>query len=117
VFIDNIIQATVQLPIGRKSNTVLQGSVLSLLFFLVTINDLPKITSTDAKIFLYADDTSIIVTKPNLECFKITVNEIFLDINKWFKTNLLSLNLKKTHCLQFRAKNCHDSNIKIGYNN
>jgi hypothetical protein len=59
-----------------------QGSVLGPLFILVYINDLPKITSTDAKIFLYADDTNIIVTKPNLEDFKIAVNEIFLDINK-----------------------------------
>jgi hypothetical protein len=95
---------------------VLQGSILGPLFFLVYINDLSKITSTDTKIFLYADDTSIIVTKPNLKDLKITVNKIFLHINKCFETNLLSLNFKKTHCVQFRAKNCHDSNIKIGYN-
>jgi hypothetical protein len=96
---------------------VLQGSILSPSFFLVHMNNLPNVTSTDAKICLYADDTSIIVTKPNLEHFKITANEIFLHINKWFKANLLSLNFKKTHYVQFRATNFHDSNIKVGNNN
>jgi hypothetical protein len=118
VFIDNInLSNSAATNWEEVKHGILQGSVLGPLFVLVYINDLPKITYTDTKILLYADDTSIIVTKPNLEDLKITVNKIFLDINKWFKTNLLSLNFKKIHCVQFRAKNCHDSNIKIGYNN
>jgi hypothetical protein len=52
-------------------------------------------TPIDAKIFLYADDTSLIISNPNLEDFKITMNKIFLEIKKWFKANLLSLNFKK----------------------
>lgn len=84
---------------GRVTQEVPQGSILGPLFFLLYINDLPKITSTDAKIFLYADDTSLIVTNPNLEDFKTTMNKIFLEVNKWFKANLLILNLKKIHCL------------------
>jgi hypothetical protein len=87
------------------------------LFFLLCIIDLTKITSTDTKIFLYADNTSLIVTNPNLEDFKITMNEIFLEIDKWFKANLISLNLKKkTLLLQFTTKSCHNSNTKISYN-
>jgi hypothetical protein len=61
-------------------------------YILLYINYLPKITSTDAKIFLYADDTSLIITNPNLEDFKTTTNKIFLEVNKWIKANLLSLN-------------------------
>jgi len=45
------------------------------------------------------------------------MNEIFLDINRWFKTNLLSLNLSKTHGLEFRKRNFNDNNINVCYNN
>ncbi|GFG36035.1 hypothetical protein Cfor_03721 [Coptotermes formosanus] len=96
VFIDNInFSNNAASNWEEVKHGVPQDSILGPLFFLVYVNDLPKITATDAKISLYANDTSIIVTKPNLEDFKITVNEIFLDINKWLKTNPLSLNLKK----------------------
>jgi len=43
------------------------GSILGPIFFLIYINDLPKLAPTGTKILLYADDTSIIVTSPNLE--------------------------------------------------
>jgi len=39
-----------------------------------------------------------------------------MDINKWFKTNLLSLNCSKTHCSEFRTGNFNDS-FNICYNN
>jgi hypothetical protein len=35
------------------------------------------------------DDAGITVTNPNDTNLKIVKNEIFLDINKWFKTKLL----------------------------
>jgi hypothetical protein len=45
------------------------------------VNDLPKLATVGSKIFLYADDTSVIVTSPNLENFKTQIDKIFLDIN------------------------------------
>ena len=42
--------------------------------------------------------------------------EIFLDINKWFKSNLLSLQFSVTQCLEFRTRNFND-NINVCYNN
>ena len=47
-------------------------------------------------------------------CLK--VSQIFMNINKWFKTNLSSLYFSKTHCLELRTRNCND-NFNVCYNN
>jgi hypothetical protein len=74
---------------------VLQGSILGPLFFLLYINDLPKIISRDNNMVLFADDTSIIITDSNKWNFKINLNQTFNKINTWFNANLLTLNFKK----------------------
>jgi len=45
------------------------GSILGPIFFLIYVNDLPNLASIGTKILLYADDTSITVTSPNLQNF------------------------------------------------
>jgi hypothetical protein len=82
-----------------------QGSKLGPIFFLIYINDLPKLASIDTKIFLYADDTSLMVTSPNLENFETKLNTLFEDLNKWFQANQLTLNYNKTFYVQFTNKN------------
>jgi len=62
------------------------------IFFLIYIDDLPNLASIGTKIFLYADDTSIIVTSPKLENFETQIDKIFRKINDWFKVNHLILN-------------------------
>jgi hypothetical protein len=42
-----------------------QGSILGSLFFLLYINYLPTVTAKSAKLVLYADDTSFIITNPS----------------------------------------------------
>jgi len=65
------------------------------------------------EILLYADDTSIIVTSPNLENYEKQINKIFRDINYWFKLNQLLLNYNKTHYLQFNMKNSREYVLKL----
>jgi len=59
------------------------------LLFLIYINDLPMVTDSDSKLVLFADDTSIIITRPNQEGFKIALNKTLCDIISWFKANFL----------------------------
>jgi hypothetical protein len=72
-------------------------SLRDTMFYLLYVNDLPKITDENSKLMVFADYTSIIITCPNPTNFENSVNKIFHDINRWFNTNLLSLNLDKTH--------------------
>lgn len=88
-----------------------QGSILGPLIFLLYINDIPKISINGTNIFLYADDTSMIVTNPEYADYKSTMTRIFCNINTWFRTSLLKLNIHKTHTLQFTLMNHEDHNI------
>jgi hypothetical protein len=92
-----------------------RGSILGPIFFLIYINDLPKLAPTGTKILLYIDDTSIIVTSPNLENYEKQIKKIFRDINYWLKLNQLVLKYNKTHYLQFNTKNSREYVLKINY--
>jgi hypothetical protein len=69
------------------------------------------------KPILFADDTSLLVTSPNLNYFRVNINTAFHCINEWFKINL-SINFNKTHYIQFTANTTNPiTNIKIAYDN
>ena len=78
-----------------------QGSVLGPLFFLLYINDLATVTAKNAKVMLYADDTSLVINSPSPIQFTNKRNTVFADDNEWFRNNLLSLNLNKTTYVWF----------------
>jgi len=56
---------------------------------------------SDSKVVLFADNTSIIITSPNQEGLKITLNKTLSDIISWFKANFLLLNFNKMCYLLF----------------
>jgi hypothetical protein len=70
-------------------------------FFLLYINDLPKIINKDNNMIHYADDRSILIKDSNKLNFRTNLNETFNKINTLFNGNLLTLNLKKTQYLEF----------------
>ena len=72
---------------------------------------IPCSLSTNSLVILFADDTSLIVNEPCLINFERNLNINFRIINKWFDSNLLSLNLDKTCYMQFITKNKSLNNI------
>jgi len=84
-----------------------QGSILGPLLFLVYISDLPNVIEPKAIPMLFADDTSTLITSPNNLQFQSDLNVVFGQLNKWFKSNLLSF--------QFTNKSTCNSDIQITY--
>ena len=94
-----------------------QGSILGPLLFLLYVNDIPSVISDTSKPVLYADDTSLIITNSNSQMFEKNINTAILQLNKWFSSNRLSLNLEKTHYMQFLTKNSRATDLHISYEN
>jgi hypothetical protein len=77
------------------------------------INHLPKTVNDKTISILFADDTSIIVQSSNSKRFCTNMVTAFDFVNKWFKVNLLSINVNKTHYIQFKTKNKRTLNLNI----
>jgi hypothetical protein len=93
------------------TDRVLQGSILGPLLFLLYVNDIPNVISDIFNPVLYADDTSLTITNSNSQMFEINLNTVILQLNRWFSSNQLLLNLEKTYFLQFLTKNSRATDI------
>ena len=69
-----------------------------LLLFLIYINDLP-FPLKEAKVTMYADDTSISYSSSSLEDVNRTLNSELSLLKQWLLGNKLSLNILKTQAL------------------
>lgn len=77
-----------------------QGSVLGPVLFLLFINDLPTIVQ-DSKLYLFADDTSLIVSTPDRGQLEIQTFIQSNSIAQWLSENFLHVNTQKTSFLEF----------------
>ena len=80
-----------------------QGSILGPLLFLICINDLPSVSKYFMPI-LFADDTNLFCTGPNLHDIVCQINQEIKIIYSWVKANKLSLNIDKTNFMLFTPK-------------
>ena len=74
---------------------------------------MPKTINDKTVPILFANDTSVIVKSPNSKDFQTNMVTAFHCVNKWFKVNLLSINIDKTHYIQFKTKNKPTLDINI----
>ena len=71
-----------------------QGSCLDPLLFLLYISDLPKVID-NAKVYMYADDTSLSFQNHSLSRLKMAPNQDLEALDKLMRGNNLSLNVAK----------------------
>ena len=80
-----------------------QGSSLGPLLFSLFINDLPQICS-DCSIHLYADDTVIYSSNVLVSKTQSSLQSNFNTIQRWFQSNHLILNKKKSYSMPFATR-------------
>ena len=87
-----------------------QGSILGPILFILYINDLCKVSKI-LKFVLFADDTNLFASGPDLKIVCKVINDELVKISAWFRVNKLSLNISKTNFMLFSNKHSDKNEI------
>ena len=93
--------------------------MLGPLLFIIYTNDLPN-SLKYTKCILFADDTTIYLSGENVHQLKIHIESDLVELDDWFRSNKLSLNVQKTHFMIFnhnKQRYIDIDSIKIGHEN
>ena len=69
--------------------------VLGPLLFLIYANDI-EMSSSKLDFIMYADDTTLFYTQPDLNDMNENINSELLHVSRWFKANNLVVNIDKS---------------------
>ena len=95
--------------------SVLQGSILGVLLFLIYINDLSR--SCNLFSVLFADDSTLLHAEDDILKLQQNVNSELQKLAIWFKANKLALNIKKSKVMLFSPDGkCQKVNIFLNNN-
>ena len=90
-----------------------QGSILGPLLFLIYINNI-SLSTTNAHILSYADDTTLLITGENINSLYLKDNDVLKELETWLKSNKLVLNAQKSKYIIFKGpKNTEDRDLYI----
>ena len=110
VKMENTYSGSFDLSLGTP-----QGGVLGPLLFLLYVNDLPN-HIREGRSFMYADDTTIVVSSKNRNELFQKINSTITSFNEWCNRNHLIINMNKTVCVQFVMKHRSTKDFKINFN-
>ena len=99
-----------------STQTIKCGVPQGPLFFILYINDLPKVSKLTVPL-LFANDTNIFFSHSNPNYLENVLNNELLNIDVWLRCNKLSINVQKTNYVIFRPsrrKTNHSFSLSFG---
>ena len=109
-----MFQSKTPVPLYMSNITlgVPQVSVMGPVLFLLYINDMHR-SSDQLSCVHSADDTTVFASNSDISNVHASVNRELVGVDKWLKTNRLSLNVSKTSCMIIsNHKNALDIKIR-----
>jgi hypothetical protein len=89
-----------------------QGSILGPILFLIFINDLTQHSGL-SKCNLFADDALFFVSGKNVQCVENRLQEAMNNVSEWYKSNKLTLNVKKSNVMLIHRKRKINDSMNI----
>ena len=89
-----------------------QGSILGPLLFILYVNDIITTTSL-FDIILFADDTTLLYSHPDISSKINLINKELSEISNWFKANKLSVNASKTNYMMLGTSHITNKYIDV----